>query len=49
MRVEATRKMATTEQIVGSVARVEDEYTLIINRGSDHRFEPPLDVALCPT
>jgi hypothetical protein len=49
MRVEATRKMATTEQIVGSVARVEDEYTLIINRGSDHRVEPPLDVALCPT
>jgi hypothetical protein len=49
MRVEATRKIATTEQIVGSVARVADECTLIIDRGSDHRVEPPLDVALCPT
>jgi hypothetical protein len=49
MRVEATRKMATTEQIVGSVARVADEYTLIIDRGSDHCVEPRLDVALCPT
>lgn len=28
--------MATTELITGSVARVEDEYTLIINRGAEH-------------
>lgn len=48
MQVEATRKMAATEQIVGRAARLEDEYTLIINRGSDRRPEPPLDVALCP-
>jgi hypothetical protein len=48
MRVEATRKIAT-EQIVGSGARVADECTLIIDRGSDHRVEPALDVALCPT
>jgi len=36
--------MATTEQIAGSVARVED--TLILNRGSEHGVEPGMIFAV---
>jgi hypothetical protein len=35
-----------TEPIEGSVASIEDEYTLIINRGSEHGVEPGMIFAV---
>lgn len=38
--------MDTVDRITGSIARVEDQYTVIINRGAEHGVEPDMIFAV---